>query len=66
MVSGVVKWFSTEKGYGFVECEGKDYFIHFKEINMDGYKNLSAGEKVSFIPSKSPKGHVATQLTVVP
>lgn len=65
MLSGTVKWFNTEKGYGFVESGGKDYFIHFKEIKVDGYKNLSSGEKVSFIPSSSPKGNVATQLTII-
>ena len=66
MINGICRWFSDSKGYGFVESGGIDYFIHFKEINMDGYKSLKEGDKVSFEPSQSPKGVVATQLTVNP
>jgi CspA family cold shock protein len=65
MVNGVVKWFNDQKGFGFVSASGKDYFIHFKEINMQGFKSLKEGDKVSFEPSQSPKGPVATQLVVV-
>lgn len=62
MINGTVKWFSEPKGYGFVESQGTEYFIHFKEIKMDGYKTLKEGEAVSFEPSRSPKGLVATNL----
>lgn len=64
MLNGVVKWFNDQKGYGFVSANGKDYFIHFKEITMDGFKSLKEGEKVSFEPSQSPKGAVATRLSL--
>ncbi len=64
MINGVVRWFNDQKGYGFVESGGKDYFIYFKEIKMDGFKSLKEGDKVSFEPSQSPKGVVATQLVV--
>lgn len=64
MQNGVVKWFSDQKGFGFVASQGKDYFIHFKEIQSEGFKSLKEGDKVSFTPSQSPKGPVATQLTV--
>ena len=64
MMNGVVRFFSDGKVYGFVESGGKDYFIHFKEIKMDGYKSLKEGDKVSFEPSQSPKGVVATNLVV--
>ena len=62
MQNGVVKWFSDQKGFGFVASQGKDYFIHFKEILSEGFKSLKEGDKVSFEPSTSPKGPVATQL----
>jgi len=62
MINGIVKWFSDKKGFGFVEAGGKDYFIHFKEIQADGFKSLKEGDQVRFDPSQSPKGTVATQL----
>lgn len=64
MVNGVVKWFNDQKGFGFVSANGKDYFIHFKEIHMQGFKSLKEGDKVSFEPSQSAKGPVATQLVI--
>ena len=64
MQNGVVKWFSDQKGFGFVASEGKDYFIHFKEIQADGYKSLKEGDKVRFVPSQSPKGLIASQLSL--
>ena len=62
MINGVVKWFSSEKGFGFIQAGDKDYFIHFKEILVDGYKSLKEGDKVRFDASTSPKGPIATQL----
>ena len=64
MLNGVVKWFNDQKGFGFVAANGKDYFIHFKEIQSDGFKSLKEGQKVCFIPNDSPKGPVATKLVV--
>ena len=62
MQNGIVKWFNDQKGFGFVESQGKDYFIHFKEIQTEGFKSLKEGDQVHFTPSQSPKGAVATQL----
>lgn len=62
MQTGEVKWFSDQKGFGFVTSEKKDYFIHFKEIQKEGFKSLKAGDKVRFVAFQSPKGPVATQL----
>ena len=46
MAEGTVKWFSNEKGYGFIEREGgDDVFVHFSAIGMDGYKSLTEGQK---------------------
>lgn len=59
MQNGVVKWFNDQKGFGFVASEGKDYFIHFKEIQADGFKSLKEGDRVTFEASTSPKGPIA-------
>lgn len=64
MLTGKVKWFDDKKGFGFVEADGKDYFVHFKEIKGEGFKTLKEGDKVSFTPASSPKGMNATQVTV--
>jgi len=49
MERGRVKWFNAEKGFGFIEREGgKDVFVHFSAINMDGYKTLEEGAEVEF------------------
>ncbi len=49
MAEGTVKWFNARKGYGFIEQEsGNDIFVHFSEIQADGYKSLEEGEKVTF------------------
>jgi len=55
---GVMKWFNPEKGFGFVKDEGtdKEYFVHFSEIQMDGYKTLNEGDRVSFEIGQGPKG----------
>jgi CspA family cold shock protein len=62
---GVVKWFDVKKGFGFVRAEGKDYFIHFKEIKGEGFKSLTEGNKVIFDPSQSAKGAVAKSLVII-
>ena len=49
MNKGTVKWFNAEKGFGFITSEeGKDLFVHFSEIQKDGFKTLEEGEKVTF------------------
>ncbi len=65
---GKVKWFNASKGYGFIEKEdGGDVFVHFSEIESEGYKTLSEGEEVTFEIVDSPKGpkasHVVKTLT---
>ncbi len=57
MAQGTVKWFSNEKGYGFIEREeGDDVFVHFSAINMDGYKTLTEGQRVEFEVVQGDKG----------
>jgi CspA family cold shock protein len=49
MVTGTVKWFNAEKGYGFIEQEnGEDVFVHFTAIQGDGFRTLEEGQKVEF------------------
>ena len=63
MPEGTVKWFSDQKGYGFIEQEnGSDLFVHFSEIQADGFKTLAEGQKVSFEPAEGPKGPQATNV----
>ena len=57
MAQGTVKWFSNEKGYGFIEREeGDDVFVHFSAINKDGYKTLTEGQRVVFEVVQGDKG----------
>ena len=59
MQTGIVKWFNNEKGFGFIQHAGKDFFVHYKEIRKEGYKTLKEGESVKFTEAQSDKGRVA-------
>ncbi len=64
MAEGTVKWFSPEKGYGFIEQrEGEDLFVHFSEIKTDGLRTLTEGQPVHFEVTQGPKGLQATNVT---
>jgi len=64
MMTGTVKWFNGEKGYGFITpTEGDDVFVHFSQINKDGYKTLEEGEKVEFTIAEGAKGPQAENVT---
>lgn len=65
MLHGIVKWFNNKKGFGFIQSDGKDYFIHYKEITGTGYKTLKDGDSVTFTSAIGPKGMLATQVGVV-
>ena len=65
-MTGTVKWFNREKGYGFITGEdGKDIFAHFSQINGEGYKSLDEGQKVSFDEGQGQKGPQAENITVL-
>ena len=60
MPNGVVKWFSNKKGYGFIEQEeGDDIFVHHSAINMQGFRTLAEGDRVSFEIEVSERGPAA-------
>jgi len=62
-MTGKVKWFNSEKGYGFVTTEdGQDVFVHYSNINKDGFKTLEEGEAVSFEVVDGDKGPQAANV----
>lgn len=67
MANGTVKWFSNEKGYGFIEQEGggPDVFCHFSAIEGDGYRSLNEGDEVEFEVEQGQKGPQAKSVTVL-
>lgn len=57
MANGIVKWFNDKKGYGFInEDQGRDIFVHFSAIDMQGFKTLSEGDVVIFDVEESDRG----------
>ena len=63
-MTGKVKWFNNEKGYGFIECANLDeIFVHYSAIKCEGYKTLSAGDVVSFKLVETVKGLQAIDVT---
>lgn len=62
---GTVKWYNLEKKYGFITAQVRDYFVHFSEIMKDGFKCLSANDKVSFEPVLQGNKLRATRITVI-
>ncbi|MEJ1297914.1 MAG: cold-shock protein [Candidatus Sedimenticola sp. (ex Thyasira tokunagai)] len=66
LVTGVVKWFNDEKGFGFIEREGgSDVFVHFRAINGSGRRSLSEGQQVTFEVTQGQKGPQAENVTAV-
>ena len=66
MAEGTVKWFSNEKGFGFIEREGgEDVFVHFSAIQSKGFRSLAEGSQVEFDVVQGPKGLQAANVTPV-
>ena len=65
MAKGTVKWFNNQKGYGFITGEdGKDVFVHFSGLNMEGFKTLEEGQNVEYDVTEGDKGPQATNVNV--
>ena len=67
MATGPVKWFSDEKGFGFIkpDDDGKDLFVHFSGIAGNGFRTLAEGAKVSYEAEQGPKGPSAVNVQVI-
>ena len=64
--TGTVKWFNSEKGFGFVTQEGgPDLFVHYSEIQSNGYRSLNEGDKVEFDITDGKKGKQASAVVVI-
>lgn len=67
MATGTVKWFNSEKGFGFIAPDdgSADLFAHYSAINSGGYRSLEENQKVSFEAEQGPKGMQATNIQVI-
>ena len=67
MAQGVVKWFNSEKGFGFISVDGggPDVFVHFSAIQGDGYRTLDENQRVEFESSQGPKGPQADSVRAI-
>ena len=67
MPTGTVKWFSDEKGFGFITPDegGKDLFVHFSSIAAEGFRTLAEGARVNYEAEEGPKGPNAVNVTLV-
>ncbi len=66
MTQGTVKWFKSEKGYGFIsQADGPDFFVHYSEIDGSGFRSLEEGQRVEFEVSPGQKGPQATAVRLV-
>ena len=63
-MTGTVKWFNNQKGYGFIsDSEGNDVFVHYTGLNMDGFKSLEEGQEVEYELVNGDKGPQAVNVT---
>lgn len=63
-VSGIVKWFNNAKGYGFIIADEREYFVHYKSIEGEGYKTPAEGARVLFTSAVGDKGPVASDVEI--
>jgi cold shock protein len=67
MPEGIVKWFSAEKGYGFITPDdgGRDHFVHHSAIRMPGFRTLEQGQRVTFQTEEGERGPQAVEVTLI-
>ncbi|MCI2419725.1 cold-shock protein [Saccharopolyspora sp. K220] len=67
MAQGTVKWFNSEKGFGFIEPDdsGADVFVHYSSIDSDGFRSLDESQRVSYEVTQGPKGPQASDVRAV-
>lgn len=65
MQDGIVKWFNDEKGFGFITSQNRDYFVHYRAIETEGFKTLKEGQHVTFTPAIRPKGEIAESVKIL-
>ncbi|MCX5409137.1 cold-shock protein [Streptomyces sp. NBC_00335] len=67
MATGIVKWFNSEKGFGFIQQDdgGPDVFVHFSAIQSSGFKALEEGQKVEYDVTQGPKGPQAERVVTL-
>ena len=66
MAQGKIKWFDSQKGFGFVEqAEGPDLFVHYSAIEGKGFKNLNEGDLIEYTVAKGPKGDTAVDVKIL-
>jgi CspA family cold shock protein len=63
-MNGTVKWFNADKGFGFITGDDTDVFAHFSQINIDGFKTLEEGQKVTFDVVEGQKGPQAENIEI--
>jgi CspA family cold shock protein len=66
VATGTVKWFNDAKGFGFIAPDDKspDLFVHYTSIQAEGFRSLTEGQRVTYVPVQGPKGLQATQVKV--
>ena len=62
---GTVKWFNNRRGYGFIDRNGEDVFVHYRSIEGDGFRTLNEGQLVEFSVTKGDKGLQAEQVVLI-
>ena len=64
-LTGKVKWFNNKKGYGFIEHNDEDVFVHYRQIQVEGFRTLREGQEVEYEINRGPKGLQAAEVKLI-